>query len=234
MKPKIMCLFALLACLTGCVPVDSLNPLYTNKDVVFDESLLGFWVGPKNGEDGGLRFSRLSALGEKSYVITLTGDRDGDSMVLHAHLVKLGGKQFLDVMPTQWEANPDSYVLKVKSNQSGPDIEPGLLRLARAFYLEFERGSSAGEAKANLRRAHWFIKLIRTDKTLKLAWADDDDIKKAVQSGSMQLPTQLLGDGNSKDVVITAGTKEIQKFVTEHADDERFFSGGTGQLHRKE
>ncbi|HEY2170630.1 MAG TPA: hypothetical protein VGJ30_13450 [Candidatus Angelobacter sp.] len=38
---KFLLLLAGLLWLTGCVPVDSLNPLYTDKDLAFDESLLG-------------------------------------------------------------------------------------------------------------------------------------------------------------------------------------------------
>ncbi len=52
MNKRYLVLLALLACLTGCVPVDSLNPLYTDKDLAFDESLLGSWVGPDNGDEG--------------------------------------------------------------------------------------------------------------------------------------------------------------------------------------
>jgi hypothetical protein len=63
---------------------------------------------------------------------------------------------------------------------------------------------------------------------------DDDDIKRAMQNGKMRLPAQLLGNGTSKDVVITASTTELQKFIAEHADDEQFFNGGTDHLHRKE
>ncbi|HET8891602.1 MAG TPA: hypothetical protein VFQ41_22065, partial [Candidatus Angelobacter sp.] len=56
MNKKHLVLLALLACLTGCVPVDSINPLYTDKDVVFDESLLGEWVGMDANEKGGMKF----------------------------------------------------------------------------------------------------------------------------------------------------------------------------------
>jgi hypothetical protein len=44
----------------------------------------------------------------------------------------------------------------------------------------------------------------------------------------------LLGEGKNKDVVITASTEELRKFVAEHADDDQFFSSKTSQLHRKE
>lgn len=61
MKPTILCLLAVLACLTGCLPVDSLNPLYTDKDIVFDNTLLGDWVSVnKDNEESTLRFVTLA------------------------------------------------------------------------------------------------------------------------------------------------------------------------------
>lgn len=248
MKPRYLVVFALLAFLTGCVPVDSLNPLYTAKDVAFDESLLGFWVGPDNGEEGGLEFSELAGLdnktlgegGARAYVLTMY-DKPRDSVrgsktVYHAHLVNLGGRRFLDAVPEQWDARSELYSLQVKTRKSGSSIEPSLLRLGSAVYMEFSQGTPGvgGSIQANLRRAHWIIKLNRNDQKLRLDWADDDDFRKSVQAGTMHLPAALLGEGANRDVVITAGTAELQKFVVEHADDGKFFTSKAEELHRKE
>lgn len=64
--------------------------------------------------------------------------------------------------------------------------------------------------------------------------SDDDAFKKALAKGSAKLPSILLGEGKNKDVVITASTAELQKFVLEHADDETFFTTHGNPLHRKE
>ncbi len=58
--------------------------------------------------------------------------------------------------------------------------------------------------------------------------------RKAVQAGTVKLPSMLLGEGKNKDVVITASTQELQKFMAEHADDKTFFNSKTEELHRKE
>ena len=55
----------------------------------------------------------------------------------------------------------------------------------------------------------------RKDKNLQLDWADDDEFRKAVQAGTVKLPSVLLGEGKNKDVVITASTQELRKFVAE-------------------
>jgi len=238
MNKRHLVLLALLACLTGCVPVDSLNPLYTDKDVVFDESLLGSWVGTDNGEDGVLEFIARDQDGKKSYSLVMT-EKDKDSngykkTVYHAHLVKLNEHLFLDVVPETFDSRPNSYSLRVKSGKSGATIEPTLLKLGEAAYLEFQNGAPDGKVAAHLRRAHWIMNVAQKDKKLQLNWADDDDFRRAVQVGAIKLPNVLLGEGKNKDVVITASTQELQKFVAEHVDDKTFFDSKTEELHRKE
>jgi hypothetical protein len=238
MNKKYLVLLALLACLTGCVPVDSLNPLYTDKDLAFDESLLGSWVGPDNGDDGVLEFVARDEDGKKSYSLVMT-EKDKDSngykrTVYHAHLVKLNEHLFLDVIPETFDSRPNSYSLRVKSGKSGATIEPALLKLGEAAYLEFQNGAPDGKVSAHLRRAHWIMNVARKDNKLQLNWADDDDFRRAVQVGAIKLPSTLLGEGKNKDVVITASTQELQKFVAEHADDKTFFDSKTEELHRKE
>ena len=237
MNKRYLSLLALLACLTGCVPVDSLNPLYTDKDVMFDESLLGSWVGPDKGEDGVLEFIARDEDGKKSYLLVMT-DKDKDSnaykkTVYHAQLVKLNEHLFLDVVPETFDSRPNSYSLRVKSGKSGATIEPALLKLGEAAYLEFSSGEAGGKVGAHLRRAHWIMRVARKNKDLQLDWADDDEFRKAVEKGAMKLPSMLLGEGKNKDVVITASTEELRKFMAEHADDDQFFSSKTSQLHRK-
>lgn len=238
MNKKLLVFFALLACLTGCVPVDSLNPLYTDKDAVFDESLLGSWVGPDTGDDGVLEIMARDQDGKRSYLLVMT-DKDKDSngykkTVYHANLVKLNEHLFLDVVQETLDTRPSTYSLRVKTGKNGATIEPALLKLGEAAYLEFQNGAPDGKVGAHLRRAHWIMRLAKKGNDLRLDWADDDDFRKAVEKGTMKLPSMLLGEGKNKDVVITASTEELRKFVAEHADDDQFFSSKTSQLHRKE
>jgi len=50
------CLTALLA---GCVPIVSLNPLFTKEDIVFDEKLLGTWLDDANDPGAIWEFARF-------------------------------------------------------------------------------------------------------------------------------------------------------------------------------
>jgi hypothetical protein len=95
--------FYLLACtLGGCLPVLSLHPLYTDKNLTFDEKLIGTWV---DANEATWQFSDANKP-EKAYelIFTDTGGRKGSCV---AHLVKLDNKLFLDVYPNDIPLNLD-------------------------------------------------------------------------------------------------------------------------------
>jgi hypothetical protein len=236
-KFRFVCVIVLASLLVGCFPQDSLNPLYDDekKDIVFDESLLGTWAGPDNDEGGGLEFSTLIDQGLEAYVVTLLDKakgEDGDKMVFNAFLVKLGNHEFLDMTLQEWDAHTDSFPLQVSAGKDGTEIEPRLLRLGIASYLEFGKGTTGGKIQADLKQAHWIVKLTRNEKHLSLAWMDDNDFKTALQTGSIHLPVTSVKQGGKPFIVITADTKELQRFVLDHANDSLFFSSRTGEMTR--
>ena len=51
MKSKKALFYVLAAVSAGCVPILSLQPLYTAQTLTFDERLLGSWVEDANGEE---------------------------------------------------------------------------------------------------------------------------------------------------------------------------------------
>src|SRR5882724_41447 len=108
-KSKWFLSFLLLAILfvIGCVPVDSLNPLYTDKDIVFDSALLGEWVGSDAADDGGLKFNKE---GDNAYQVIMTETNGGEikRTFFHGHLLTLGKHRFLDIVPQNWEARQES------------------------------------------------------------------------------------------------------------------------------
>src|SRR5262245_19462460 len=97
MRKSYKVFFLLLAGLTGCVPVDSINPLYTDRNVIFEPTLLGKWTG-SNPDDGFLRFERGD---NDAYQLIVT--QKNKTTIFDAHLVSLGGEKYLDVSPRQFE-----------------------------------------------------------------------------------------------------------------------------------
>jgi hypothetical protein len=236
MKSKMLCLLALLACLTGCVPVDSLNPLYTEKESTFDQALLGQWVSVKKDESQSvLEFTRLVENGKDAgYSISMTSqDNDGkySRMDFEGRLVTLGEHKFLDLLPRSSDLRLGSHPLRIAQSKSGANIEPRLLKVATGGYLEFTGGA---QPQASLRAAHWFMRVKLADNKLRLDWADDVKLMKALLAHKLSVPHALVGEGDQKEMVITATSQQLQKFVAEHADDDLLFTEHTEELERKQ
>ncbi|MBN1392219.1 MAG: hypothetical protein JW947_05385 [Sedimentisphaerales bacterium] len=97
MNTKKFLFYLLAGILGGCIPVMSLHPLFTEKDIAFDEKLLGTWVDDSN--ETIWQFTDANKP-EKAYNFIFT-DEKGQKGSFIAHLVKLDNKLFLDVFPSQ-------------------------------------------------------------------------------------------------------------------------------------
>lgn len=83
--------------LASCV--QSLHPLYTEKDLLFEPKLVGTWES-----EGGNLWIFLKS-GKKSYDLVYTEKETPAKFA--AHLVKLGSYQFLDLFPTSIDLKND-------------------------------------------------------------------------------------------------------------------------------
>jgi len=83
--------------LTGCV-VTSVYPYYAEKDLVFEPTLLGDWVGEEGDDQKSGLFTRVERLGENGYRATTLGGDQTNSVI--CHLFRLKGQLFLDTCPT--------------------------------------------------------------------------------------------------------------------------------------
>jgi hypothetical protein len=97
MKTKKLLFYLLAGILGGCIPVMSLHPLYTEKDLAYDEKLLGTWVD--DSDEITWQFTDANKP-EKAYNLIFT-DEKGQKGSFIAHLVKLDSKLFLDVFPSE-------------------------------------------------------------------------------------------------------------------------------------
>ena len=98
---KKLLFYFLAVLLAGCVPVMSLYPLYTEKDVVFEEKLLGSWL--QDNDESTWEFSRTDEP-KNAYKLIFADNEDRKGSFV-AHLVKLQDRLFLDVYPSElpWE-----------------------------------------------------------------------------------------------------------------------------------
>jgi hypothetical protein len=75
--------------------VQSLNPLYTEQDLIYDNSLVGVWIDMETGETWA-----FSNGGKLEYKLLHT-EEDGRSGEFSARLVKIEDKTFLDIVPVK-------------------------------------------------------------------------------------------------------------------------------------
>jgi len=100
---RLLAVFVIIALsMWGCVPV-SLNPLYSDKDVIFESGLVGTWYDKEDNES--IAFQKS---GENSYDVCFIedGERGGKFEV---HLLRLGEFLFLDFYPGEPDIEDEFY-----------------------------------------------------------------------------------------------------------------------------
>jgi hypothetical protein len=165
-----------LASLASCVP--SINPLYTDKDLVVDPALVGTWIDNDNE-------TWTFATGtDKSYSLVI--DHDGKSGPFVAHLVALGGYRFLDIMPTDGALN-----------------QSGLLEMYRAMYIRTHMFLKVSQVTPTLKMAFldadWLKKLLtKSPAALRHERRESDD-DSVVTASTAELQAFMIRYGNTAD-----------------------------------
>ncbi len=187
-----------LLLVTGCI-VTSVNPLYTEKDLVFDPALVGAW-----GEDNDKDTWAFEKAAQKKYKLLHT-DGKGRTGTFEAHLVKLGKYQFLDLHL----------------------IDPGEKE-------EWQINELAAVAMI-MRPGHLFFKVSQIQATLQLSALHEDWLQKLLEKDPKAIQHERIQFGtNDYRNVLTAETKDLQKFVLKYADSEEAFGDKPGELKRKD
>ena len=101
---KILTVVVGLALLSGCW-VLSIEPLYTNDDLIFDPSLIGVWGDSTGMSEDNWTFEREDSI---SYRL-IVREKDKPEGTLEAHLVHLSGILFLDLYPEFSESNNEFH-----------------------------------------------------------------------------------------------------------------------------
>lgn len=116
MKKRNIVLIAAVALLGACIP--SLNPFYTEKDVVFEPKLLGTWQEKENADEQ--ETWKFEEANEKAYKLTVT-EKEHKHGEFEAHLFKLKQDYFLDIVAREIGDNVAGLV--------GASLIPGHLLL---------------------------------------------------------------------------------------------------------
>ena len=242
-------LLGLVLLISACVPlaaqepVESLNPLFTEGDLVFDPALLGDW-GEKDKEGLILRFQALptsptspagedagaaasQSPGAKAYKLAFIKSKDEHVAKYEARLVRLGTMLYLDVAPEEPLAIPDSFNLLLVQSETEAKFEPRLSKVAPMLYLDLapvaaddEGGPDEDAYELRLLPAHQFFRAWIEGGVLRLAQLDGYWLRETIDQGKASLNHERVGTS----IVLTASTRELREFLQEHADDEGAFS----------
>lgn len=177
-------LLGMLVLSAGCIR--SLHPIYTDKDLVFEPSLIGQWA-----EDNDREMWAFSKKGSTEYNLVYTDDK-GRQGAFSVHLLKIKGNLFLDFLPEE------------------PDLKEN------AFY------------QAHLLPVHTFAHVKQIEPTLQMRFPDPEWLKKLVK----EKPGAIRHERIEKEIILTAGTKELQAFWLRHLETEGAF-GDASNMKRQ-
>ena len=142
MKTRMILFFMLLVAGTftaGCYPAISLNPFYTDKDVIFDDDLLGFWLTEESNDTW-----RIKKAGKNKYRVNISFEEN--SMLCTGHLFKIQDTLYLDLFPdvdiSHYLTIPVHTIIRVE--KTGSKLELAELDSDwLAEYLEDNPGATA-------------------------------------------------------------------------------------------
>jgi len=104
---KILPLIAVTAVfIAACVP--SVNPFYTDKDVITDSHLPGTWQ--EDGNKDKPNVWKFETTTNNAYSLTLT-DGEGKTGKFESHLFKMGEATFLDLTPSECDFSTNQAAL---------------------------------------------------------------------------------------------------------------------------
>jgi hypothetical protein len=196
MKAKIIVLIGILALLAGsCIP--SLFPLFTKDDIVFDDRIIGTWEA-----SGVSRWTieKLEYHPKATFMNPKWTEADEESDMENVH-----------------------YRMLVEDWDGGDTVEATfiltLLVLDGQMYVNFKPQSYElhhGFLSWHMIEANIFAKIGFQDDQFLLTYFDPDYLEEMIDKNRIRISHIWLDDF----LLITAPTKDLQKFVIKYANEE--------------
>jgi len=213
-RSSFIVLFVVSLTLSSAACLTSLHPWFTEKDLVFDPALIGTWQDIANG-DVTWTFER-----QNDTTYTLIDTRNGDEPRL----------------------DPKATEKKTVTTR----LTARLMRVGDARFLDISAGdewTDSSMLQLLLVNSHGLAKVSLDGDTLRVAFLDDDRLegmlrdKRVVLShevadttgGADDPPTRV--HSQTRRLLLTAPTRELQAFLTTYARDDAAFE--EGQLMRR-
>jgi hypothetical protein len=195
----VVCL-ALVVLLPGCI-VQSLHPLYAEKDLVFEPGLVGVW---EQGSEGGtvLTFERAE---DTTYRLAIEENEETARFVVG--LVRLGDGMFLDFAPEPLDESGDSASSSsTESEEQSDDQSPGLPLISIMHFVP----------------VHSFWRIWLEGDELRMRLLNVDWLYEQIEEGTIVIEHEPMGEEDYA-LLLTADTEDLQKLLREHADDPDVF-----------
>ncbi len=226
--------FVLLA--TACGPVEWLNPCFKQEDLVVEPALEGGW----NAQDG-TSVLTFHAAGDKSYEVLDTeiqaDNPEPEKTKFQAHLVRLGGFFFLDLVPQTPQVNIGAYKLPLSLSSDGTPFQPHLVKVGDGLYARIvqpgqdsEASQGGGACEMQLVQAHWIFRVWLEGNSLRLADLREEWFKEMADHGKVSVGFDRIDD----DLVLTASIEEVQAFLTLFGGNELAFPESSALEFRRQ
>jgi hypothetical protein len=215
--------------LSGCVPVDSLHPLFAPGEAIFESSLEGGWkiVTEENSEESGMMtISRKdpSNLQSRDYSVRFSDGKE--AMEFLGRLGRIDDELYLDLSPAVELYGAGVHTLQGIYAEPAFEEEHQVIKLNGDLLLEAEAVKWDGGGNGNIRQlrinvspTHWLIKVELTDKELRLGYLDDEYVSRLIKNKDLEI------DFVEKDgFVLTAMTSQLQQLVAQVANDPNAFT----------
>lgn len=206
MKTKIIVYFVLMAVsMSGCL-VKSLHPFYTDKDVLYKPEILGSWTSGDSakGED----FARWEIKRHMVFNGIMKDDKPGTGYDI-VYTDKKGTYKFLAT----------------------------LFSLDNQLYLDFylSEMDASGLAVGHLVMAHTLARVKIEKARVTISWYNEEWIMKLFNENRIRIAHERVPnnvdvkDPANYEVVLTAPTSELQKFILKYGNDPEAFKIKNGE-----
>lgn len=204
---------------SGCF-LKSVHPLVTEKDAIFLENLEGVF----EGEDSRWTFvndpetlPELQLSGD-NYDGTFTVEPDSGSTVFENQSMYL--VLYEDIKPNSIDTTVFIGLIGEFNGNKFLDLSLLDLRLEGNTFRN-----------SHLFAVHTFSRISLTDDLLTLYFFKDSWIRELIMGNRVRIKHERIPDGlteDSDDILITASTKELQKFILKYGDESEPFDDPIG------
>ena len=182
----------LLIFLSSCL--NTLHPIFTEKDLAYDPKLIGTWNTENQGNKGRAIISNLatensvelpgniSTIKQKGYFITYL-DEHGDTKQYIAFLARIGKHLYFDYYPAD----------KKEDRKIDDFFAVHFVKMHTSYRVE-----------------------ILKDGSFELTQLDEGYVRRLIEEKKIRISYEKDADDNT---VITASTKELQQYLLKYGDE---------------